>query len=103
MGVALRQLDFQVVERHDATRQRMDESIVQFTHQLRSGGVGVFYFSGQGVQVQGVNYLQHTQQEARLKQENTGLKTLVGELTLKLKKATACGVDAAPIAPGDPV
>ena len=57
MAVALRQLDFQVVERHDATRQHMDESIVQFTHQLRSGGVGVFYFSGQGVQVQGVNYL----------------------------------------------
>jgi hypothetical protein len=46
---------------------------------------------------------QHTQKEARLKQENTRLKTLVGELTLKLKKATACWVDAAPIAPGNPV
>jgi hypothetical protein len=32
-----------------------------------------------------------------------GSKTLVGELTLKLKKATACWVDAAPIAPGNPV
>jgi hypothetical protein len=30
---------------------------------------------------------QHTQKEARLKQENIRLKTLVGELTLKLKKS----------------
>jgi hypothetical protein len=34
----LGQLGFQVVELHDATKQRLDEAIAQFTHQLSSSG-----------------------------------------------------------------
>jgi uncharacterized caspase-like protein len=68
MAAALRQLGFQVLERHDATRQRMDEAIAQFTRQLGSGGVAAFYFSGQGVQENGVNYLLPV--DARLSRES---------------------------------
>jgi transposase-like protein len=41
---------------------------------------------------------QQTHREARLQQENTTLKKLVGELTLELKKATRSGDDAPPVA-----
>ncbi len=67
MAAALDQLGFQVVELHDATKQRMDEAIAQFTDQLGSGGVGVFYFSGQGAEVHGHNYLLPV--DARLSRE----------------------------------
>jgi tetratricopeptide (TPR) repeat protein len=57
MAAALRQLGFQVVELHDAAHQQMEEGVEQFTRQLGRGGVGLFYFSGHGVQVNGQNYL----------------------------------------------
>ncbi len=42
---------------------------------------------------------QQSQQEARLARENARLKSLVGELTLGLKKATRCCGEPAAIAP----
>ncbi len=53
----LRQLGFEVMELHDADHQRMEEGVEQFTRQLGRGGVGLFYYSGHGVQVSGLNYL----------------------------------------------
>jgi uncharacterized caspase-like protein len=57
MAATLRQLGFQVVELHDAAHQQMEEGVEQFTRQLGRGGVGLFYYSGHGVQVNGLNYL----------------------------------------------
>ena len=65
MAAALRELGFKVSERHDATRQHMDEAITDFTHQLGSEGVAVFYFSGQGVQVHGADYILPVDSRAR--------------------------------------
>ena len=68
MAAALRELGFKVSERHDATRQHMDEAITEFTHQLGSEGVAVFYFSGQGVQVHGADYMLPV--DARVRRES---------------------------------
>ena len=57
MASTLRQLGFEVVELHDAAHQQMEEGVEQFTRQLGRGGMGLFYFSGHGVQVNGQNYL----------------------------------------------
>jgi uncharacterized caspase-like protein len=57
MASSLRQLGFEVVELHDAAHQQMEEGVEQFTRQLGRGGMGLFYFSGHGVQVNGLNYL----------------------------------------------
>jgi hypothetical protein len=54
---ALRQLGFEVTERFDLDQQQMEEEIEKFNRQLRQGGVGLFYYSGHGVQVSEVNYL----------------------------------------------
>jgi tetratricopeptide (TPR) repeat protein len=57
MAATLRRLGFQVTELQDAAHQQMEEGVEQFTRQLGRGGVGLFYYSGHGVQVSGVNYL----------------------------------------------
>jgi len=57
MATALRQLGFEVTLVLDATRQRLEEAVETFSRQLRRGGVGLFYFSGHGTQVDGTNYL----------------------------------------------
>ena len=41
----------------DADLRQMEDAIMAFGQRLRHGGVGLFYFAGHGVQVDGVNYL----------------------------------------------
>lgn len=57
MAVALRKAGFTVVLKKDASLQTMEESIEDFGNRLKRGGVGLFYYAGHGVQVNGVNYL----------------------------------------------
>src|SRR5882724_3851455 len=57
IAAALRQLGFEVTLVLDANRQRLEEAVEAFSRQLRRGGVGLFYFSGHGAQVEGTNYL----------------------------------------------
>jgi uncharacterized caspase-like protein len=57
IAATLRQLGFEVTELHDAAHQQMEQGVEQFTRQLGRGGVGLFYFSGHGVQANGLNYL----------------------------------------------
>ncbi|WP_313952117.1 DUF2808 domain-containing protein [Nostoc sp. FACHB-110] len=54
---SLRQLGFEVTLLKDADLRQMEEALDNFNRQLRRGGVGLFYFSGHGLQVDGENYL----------------------------------------------
>ncbi|WP_088241462.1 caspase family protein [Calothrix rhizosoleniae] len=53
----LRELGFDVTILTDLSLQQMEQAIENFNRQLRQGGVGLFYFAGHGVQVEGENYL----------------------------------------------
>jgi len=57
MANALKKLGFVVSLETDAAQKTMERSIREFGRQLKSGGVGLFYFSGHGLQVYGRNYL----------------------------------------------
>jgi uncharacterized caspase-like protein len=57
IAAALRQLGFEVTLWRNADLRVMHEAIETFSHQLRQGGAGLFYFAGHGVQVGGENYL----------------------------------------------
>ncbi|MGH7388619.1 MAG: SUMF1/EgtB/PvdO family nonheme iron enzyme [Candidatus Rokuibacteriota bacterium] len=57
MTAALRRAGFQVVAVEDAAQREMRRAILDFGHRLREGGVGLFYFAGHGLQVNGRNYL----------------------------------------------
>ena len=49
--------DFDVTLRINQSHRQMLDEIARFDAKLRQGEVGLFYFAGHGVQVNGVNYL----------------------------------------------
>jgi WD40 repeat protein len=57
MSAKLRQLGFEVMEKENATREDMVRLSREFGNRLKLGGVGVFYYAGHGVQLNGINYL----------------------------------------------
>jgi len=57
MAAMLKNLGFAVTLKQNAKQQEMDEALEAFGNSLKRGGVGLFYYAGHGVQVNGVNYL----------------------------------------------
>jgi hypothetical protein len=57
MAATLRQLGFEVLSGENQNFRQMEGLIREFGRKIRSGGVGMFYFAGHGVQVNGANYL----------------------------------------------
>ena len=58
MAAMLKGLDFEVISGVDSSRAEMDRLIREFGKRLRErGGMGLFYYAGHGVQVEGRNYL----------------------------------------------
>ncbi|MBV1696140.1 MAG: caspase family protein, partial [Hyphomicrobiales bacterium] len=54
----LRHLGFEVTRLHDADQKTMRRALIDFGRRLKAAdAVGVFYFAGHGVQVEGENYL----------------------------------------------
>lgn len=53
----LRQYSFSVIERHNQTRDEMQQAINCFGNTLSEGGVGLLYYAGHGVQVGQHNFL----------------------------------------------
>jgi hypothetical protein len=54
---ALKRLGFQVTMLRNADQRKMEDSIRKFGKTLSKGGVGLFYYAGHGMQVDGRNYL----------------------------------------------
>lgn len=57
MARALRELGFDVTEKENQTQKDMKREIQAFGQKLLKGGVGLFYYAGHGMQVNGRNYL----------------------------------------------
>lgn len=57
MAQALRELGFEVVIGENLDKKGMEEHIRSFGKRIAGAGVGLFYFSGHGLQVNGFNYL----------------------------------------------
>jgi uncharacterized caspase-like protein len=57
MVASLRKLGFEVIEGLDLDKAAMDRTIRDFAEALNDAQVGVFFYSGHGVQVNGQNYL----------------------------------------------
>lgn len=68
MAAALRRLGFEVEELKDLGYNDMNEALENFGNRLKPGGVGLFYYAGHGMQVDGANYLIPV--DARIKAEN---------------------------------
>lgn len=60
IAATLREVGFDVVEQLDADENTMERAIQDFGDRLESAGkkaIGLFYYAGHGLQVDGVNYL----------------------------------------------
>ena len=57
MSRALSSLGFEVIKGEDLTKGEMQKAVLKFAQKLRGSGVGLFYYAGHGVQVNGRNYL----------------------------------------------
>lgn len=57
MGTSLKALGFDVIERENLDQKEMKKEIQAFGQRLLKGGVGLFYYAGHGMQVNGRNYL----------------------------------------------
>jgi hypothetical protein len=57
MASALQKLGFSVIKITNATQQEMEDGIRHFGKRLTTGDIALFFYSGHGVQVNGLNYL----------------------------------------------
>jgi formylglycine-generating enzyme required for sulfatase activity len=57
MARTLRELGFQVTEKLNLNQKEMKQEIYHFGQRLLKGGVGLFYYAGHGMQVNGRNFL----------------------------------------------
>ncbi|GAK53642.1 peptidase C14 caspase catalytic subunit p20 [Candidatus Moduliflexus flocculans] len=57
MAAALQRLGFSVNTQTNITKREMEDAIRDFTGSLKSSDTALFYFSGHGAQVDGINYL----------------------------------------------
>jgi hypothetical protein len=57
MAQALRECDFEVIEKINSNKREMIEGIREFGKNIRRGGVGLFFYAGHGMQVGSTNYL----------------------------------------------
>ena len=53
----LDELGFNVIHKRNVRHQEMEQAVITFAEQLKPGTVGLFYYAGHGVQVEGENYL----------------------------------------------
>lgn len=80
----LRELQFQVIVKTDATLNVMTDAIFQFGESLRGGGVGLFYYAGHGMQVKGENFLvpvdANFEREDQIKQRTVNAKDVLDKM-----------------------
>ena len=57
MAGILHKLGFSVIEKYNLSQKEIKRAIDHFGKQLKDGGVGLFYYAGHGIQVQGQNYM----------------------------------------------
>lgn len=79
---------FEVLYFEDIDQKHFKKAIKQFTNKLSSGGVGLFYFAGHGIQVEGENYLIPKDADIADKDDVDGESVPIAYLTSKLKKAS---------------
>jgi len=57
MKAVLEDYDFEVILLKDGEMENMEDAIDEFEKRLENSEVGLFYFAGHGVQIEGTNYL----------------------------------------------
>ncbi len=99
MRAALERLGFSVLLERDATLLTMKQTLAKFGERLRAQrGVGLFYYSGHGVQINGHNYLvpvdAHLQEEALVEAEALSVDVVLAAMVDAANDANFVFLDA---------
>lgn len=82
----MKALGFEVILRTDATQKEMNRAITLFGEKLSSGGIGLFYYAGHGMQVRGRNFLVPVdaaiEGEAAVRSESVNLELVLDQLAV---------------------
>jgi hypothetical protein len=84
MADVLRQLGFEVLLKTNVDRRTMITAIQDFGQRLQNGSVGLFYYSGHGLQAQNLNYLlpidANIKSEADVEFETVNANRVLGQM-----------------------
>jgi len=84
MTKTLRELGFEVIEVTNSNKQNILNAVNEFSVRLQQASIGLFYYSGHGVQFQGTNYLVPLQATigapADLEQETVDARKILGRM-----------------------
>jgi len=87
LATALKKLNFKLI--HDepllnANKQQIEQAVKDFTQQLQQGDLGLFFYAGHGMQIDGINYLiplgTEFKSKADVKYKSINLNWLLAEL-----------------------
>ena len=87
MAKILKKRGFTVTKRINATQAEMRKAIRQFGRQLKSDSIGLFFYAGHGMQVNGINYLIPVNANIEDEDEVQDYAVDVGMTLRKMKKA----------------
>ncbi|MDA7817693.1 caspase family protein [Sulfurimonas sp.] len=79
---------FDVIYKENASKRDMKKLLKKFAHKLKSGGVGLYYFAGHGVNVDGHNFLVGTDSVMDDKDEVEYETLALNYVTKKMKEAS---------------
>jgi|GEM_PF-1547582 len=82
MAASLKSVGFTVTQVENASKSQMADAIRKFGEAIKLGGVGLFYFAGHGVQVDGENFLIPIDDEIHDRNQVVG-KALEAKLVLR--------------------
>lgn len=95
---ALRGLSFDVTLKENLDQKEMKREIQGFGQKLQQGGVGLFYFAGHGVQVNGRNYLipvgAAIEHEKQVEYEAVDMGAVLGEMDYARNRLNIVILDA---------
>ena len=98
MAVALRQVGFSVRHLENATRRELRKEIHNFSNDLSKDDVGLFYYSGHGVQSNNENFLipigAEIQAEYMIEDEAVGVRTVLGAMEASGSRLNIVVLDA---------
>ncbi|MGE0155709.1 MAG: caspase domain-containing protein [Geobacter sp.] len=87
MAATLRRLGFEVEEHVNLGYMPFNDAVEAFGNKLKAGGIGLFYYAGHGMQVQGANYLIPVDAKIRAENEVRYKAIDVGLVLAKMESA----------------
>ena len=83
----LEERGFEVIYVEDSSKKSMKENLSKFYSQIQKGGVGMFYFSGHGIEVEGQNYLIPTDAKIEAKSDTEYEAVALAKITKRMQNA----------------